>query len=307
MIKLGDRKLLLSSYINNPNRGIASYINDPVQLKIAHSHDFYEFFLVNKGRALHFVNGFAQPLSPAALVFVRPDDFHYYDNMSEDFQIINTIIPSEIVDELLTYLGSGFGPERLLSAPFSPTVQISQNSFNELLTELEKLVIFKKVMKDKVNSLFRITIMNIITRYFPIPFADNRSSMPVWFRWLSLEMLKKENFVEGLPKMHQLSGKTIEHMTRVCRKYLNKTPTQFINEIRAAHSAQLLISTDRKVVDICYDVGFSNLSNYYHLFNNLYGMSPVHLRKSKDNPEVMEKIYKSWIVDSNITQGLPFR
>jgi AraC family cel operon transcriptional repressor len=131
--------------------------------------------------------------------------------------------------------------------------------------------------------------------------------MPVWFRWLSLEMLKKENFVEGLPKMHNLSQKTIEHMTRVCRKCLNKTPTQYINEIRIAHSAQLLISTNKKVVDICYDVGFDNLSNYYHLFNKIYGMSPVMLRKNKDSADIIEKIYKSLMVDSRITHGLPFR
>jgi AraC family transcriptional regulator, dual regulator of chb operon len=297
----------MTDYINNPNRGIVSYINDPEQLKIGHSHDYYEFFLVHKGHAVHFVNGFAQPLSSSFLIFVRPEDFHYYDNMSEDFQIINAMVPSEIINSLFTYLGSGFGPERLLNTPFSPTVHLSQNSFDELLNELEQLVVFKKVMQDKVNSLFRITIMNMITRYFPITFAENRSSMPEWFRWLSLEMLKKENFVEGLPKMHQLSGKTIEHMTRVCRKYLNKTPTQFINEIRMTFSAQLLISTTKKVIDICYEVGFSNLSNYYHLFNEFYGMSPVQLRKNKDNPEVIQKIYQKRIVDSSITQGLPFR
>lgn len=296
----------INTFINNPSRGITSYIKDPIQLRIAHSHDYYELFLVNKGRAIHSVNGYIQPLSPATLVFVRPDDYHYYDNMTSDFQITNTIIPVEIINELFDYLKSGFAPERLLSIPFSPSIQLSQINFNNLMTELEELVVFKNIMNDKVNSQFRIVIMNIITQYFPISFTSSKTSMPDWLRWLSLEMLKKENFTEGLPAMYRLSGKTIEHMTRVCHRYLNKTPTQFINEIRVVHSAQLLISTNRKVMDICYEVGFENLSNYYHLFNKLYKMSPVQLRKNKDTLEVKEKIYNNLIADTRIIQGIPF-
>lgn len=303
---MSNKKLRINTFISNPNRGITSYIKDPVQLKIAHSHDYYELFLVNKGRAIHSVNGYIQTLSPATLVFVRPDDYHYYDNMTSDFQITNTIIPVEIINELFNYLNSGFAPERLLSIPFSPSIQLSQINFNNLMTELEELVVFKNVMNDKVNSQFRIVIMNIITQYFPISFTTSKTSMPDWLRWLSLEMLKKENFTEGLPAMYRLSGKTIEHMTRVCHRYLNKTPTQFINEIRVVHSAQLLISTNRKVMDICYEVGFENLSNYYHLFNKLYSMSPVQLRKNKDTLEVKEKIYNNLLTDTRIIQGIPF-
>ncbi|MGH4137863.1 helix-turn-helix domain-containing protein [Clostridium sp.] len=302
---MSQKKLLVSRFINNPNRGIISYIKDHNQLKIAHSHDYYELFLVNKGRAIHSVNGYTQPLSPAMIVFVRPNDYHYYDNMTSDFQITNVIIPVEIINELFAYLSSGFVPERLLSIPFSPSIQISQINFNNLMTEFEELVVFKNLMNDKVNSQLRIVIMNIITHYFPIEFTKNKTSMPNWLRWLSLEMLKKDNFTEGLPAMYRLSCKTNEHMTRVCHKYLNKTPTQFINEIRVVHSAQLLISTNRKVIDICYDVGFENLSNYYHLFNKLYGMSPIQLRKNKDTLEVKEKIYNNLIVDTRIIQGIP--
>ena len=47
-----------------------------------HCHDFYEFFLVTKGRALHIVNDTVQTVSRGSLVFVRPDDAHCYDSVS---------------------------------------------------------------------------------------------------------------------------------------------------------------------------------------------------------------------------------
>ena len=87
------RTLHLDDYYNNPNRAFVSYINDSKQLETEHSHDYFELFLVSQGSAVHFVNGFSQPLSPATLTFMRPDDTHYYYNFSSDFKIMNILIP----------------------------------------------------------------------------------------------------------------------------------------------------------------------------------------------------------------------
>ena len=304
------RTLHIDDYFNNPNRAFVSYINDSKQLETEHSHDYYELFLVSQGTAVHFVNGFSQPLSPATLTFMRPDDRHYYYNFSADFKIMNILIPPYIIDELFSYLGAGYERDRLLSPTFSPSVQLSKTDFEALMIELEQLVVLEKFIKEKADSLFRITIANIFIRFFPMSIQKNKSSAPDWFNWLRLEMLKKENFVEGLPKMHHLSGKTSEHMTRICKKYLKKTPTEFINEIRATYSVYLLISTNKKIIDICYEVGFNNLSYYYHIFKTLYGMPPLQLRKGKNTEAVIRKISENDIFntfDASISQGIPLR
>jgi AraC family cel operon transcriptional repressor len=275
------RTLHLDDYYNNPNRAFVSYINDSKQLETEHSHDYFELFLVSQGSAVHFVNGFSQPLSPATLTFMRPDDTHYYYNFSKDFKIMNILIPPHIIHELFSYLGKGYESDRLLTPTFSPSVQLSNTSYEELMVELEQLVVLEKFIKDKADSFIR---------YFPMSVNKNKSSAPDWFNWLRLEMLKKENFVEGLPRMHSLSGKTAEHMTRICKKYLKKTPTEFINEIRATYSVYLLVSTDKKIIEICYEVGFNNLSYYYQIFKSIYGMAPLQLRKGKNTELVMGKI-----------------
>ena len=178
------------------------------------------------------------------------------------------------------------------------------------MIELEQLVVLEKLIKEKADSLFRITIANIFIRYFPMSVNKDKSSAPDWFNWLRLEMLKKENFVEGLSKMHRLSGKTAEHMTRICKKYLKKTPTEFINEIRTTYSVYLLISTNEKIIDICYDVGFNNLGYYYHIFKSLYGMTPLQMRKGKNTESVKRIISENDIFnmfDPSISQGIPLR
>lgn len=41
-----------------------------------HSHNFYEFFIVTDGTALHMVNNSIQTLTKGDLVFIRPQDTH---------------------------------------------------------------------------------------------------------------------------------------------------------------------------------------------------------------------------------------
>ena len=107
----------------------------------------------------------------------------------------------------------------------------------------------------------------------------NSSQIPKWLRWLSLEMLKTENFKKGLPALYKLSGKSQEHLARSCKKFLGKTPSQLVNDIRLEHSAKLLITTNIPIIEISEECGFESLSYYYHRFKEYYSISPRKFRK----------------------------
>jgi len=298
------QKLYIMNFINNPNRSYVCIIDDPALLHMPHSHDYFELFMIYKGHASHIINGEIQPLSQYCISFIRPDDVHSYMDLSKDFKIINIIISQSMMKSLFSYLGDSFEPQRLLTSKISPTVQISSNEFSSLVSELEQLVLYKEILNDRSDSMYKITIMNIITRYFPLPIIKLRRDIPDWLRLLSLEMLKKENFVDGLSAMYRLSDKSVEHVSRSYRKYLNKSPTQFINEIRVKHSAKLIILTDDDITKICYEVGFNNLSNYYHLFKKIYGMSPNQYRKKANNMELDDDILPNEINNLNLPGGV---
>ncbi|MCK7486168.1 MAG: hypothetical protein MZU97_11940 [Bacillus subtilis] len=48
----------------------------------------------------------------------------------------------------------------------------------------------------------------------------------------------------------RLAGKSEEHISRSCRKYLRKSPTELINDFRLEHAARSIASTNDKIVDI---------------------------------------------------------
>ena len=93
-------------------------------------------------------------------------------------------------------------------------------------------------------------------------------------------MSERDNYVGGLRKMITLSNYSQEHLTRAFRRYLDITPTQFINEKRMNYAAELLKSSDHEVLDICIMCGCNNLSHFYHLFKKYYKCSPREYVKS---------------------------
>jgi AraC family transcriptional regulator, dual regulator of chb operon len=287
------------------HRNYASIIDNPVQLLTEHTHDYFELTLVRSGSCIHHINGTKQNLYTACLSFIRPSDYHYYQPLTPGFAIINVCIPRDTISSLFEYLGNGFEPARLLNAPTAPTIQITMADFEAVQNELKQLILYKKLLGQKADALFHITLMSIITRHFPMTLAYNHTNVPLWLQWLILEMFKKENYVEGLPAMYRLTNKTQEHICRSCRKYLKLSPSQLINDIRLRQSAHMLINTEDKIIDICHESGFDNLSNFYHLFKKTYGISPRQFRMLKDPARVQENTIASAIFPDTLPMGDP--
>lgn len=54
---------------------------------------------------------------------------------------------------------------------------------------------------------------------------------------------------------------------------------RFLNEVRVSHACQHLADTDKTVLEICFECGFSSLSNFNHRFQQLRGVSPRDYRR----------------------------
>jgi AraC-like DNA-binding protein len=58
-----------------------------------------------------------------------------------------------------------------------------------------------------------------------------------------------------------------------------KTYFEFLLEVRVNHACKLLRETDYSVVMICYDSGFTNLSNFNRHFKDITGNTPLGYRR----------------------------
>lgn len=64
------------------------------------------------------------------------------------------------------------------------------------------------------------------------------------------------------------------------KKEVNKTISQFLNEIRIDKSKELLVKRDMSILDVALNVGFNN-QNYYNMtFKKLTGSTPMEFKRS---------------------------
>ena len=72
---------------------------------------------------------------------------------------------------------------------------------------------------------------------------------------------------------------TREHLSRLFRRYLNITITEYLAYRRISYSCQLMKS-DATLADICYQSGFNSLSTFIRTFKQVTGVTPSCYRKN---------------------------
>ena len=94
-------------------------------------------------------------------------------------------------------------------------------------------------------------------------------------------MKEPANLRGGVPKMQALAHTSPEHLSRTFRKEMGCTPTQYVNDLRLTYAANLLYRTDNAIIDVSNEIGFSNLSYFYRIFRQKFGMTPTQFRAQK--------------------------
>lgn len=71
-------------------------------------------------------------------------------------------------------------------------------------------------------------------------------------------------------------------LSRKIRKLLNTSPNNYIRSTRIAVAAEMLKdSHGNNITEICYSVGFSNVSYFTKCFKEQYGMTPTEMQRKK--------------------------
>jgi AraC-like DNA-binding protein len=74
-------------------------------------------------------------------------------------------------------------------------------------------------------------------------------------------------------------GMSESRFSRFFRRATGNTYTDFVNRVRINRACQLLMSSDRYITNICYEVGFNNVANFNRRFLEIKGVTPSEFRK----------------------------
>ena len=247
---------------------------------VLHTHEFPEIFLVLSGEIRHFVNGELRHLPGGTMVFVRPSDVHRFEQFeNESCELVNFAFSLGMLRDFSEYVKNDFFLKKFTAPVTPPTFKLSLVETEQIAFEL------LKINTCLVNSveMARIKIKAVLAELFIKFFLEKHEALatgdlPEWFEELLAKMRQPRHYIPGLAKMQALANCTPEHLCKCFRKYLDKSPTEFINELRINHAARQLMESNEEIFAIASDLNFKSLSRFYHVFKRHYGISPAKYR-----------------------------
>lgn len=96
---------------------------------------------------------------------------------------------------------------------------------------------------------------------------------------IDLVSYMEKNFMFNLPleKFGYLTGRSLTTFKRDFGKAFNATPQRWLTKKRLELAHYQFVEKKRKPVDVCYEVGFENLSHFSYAFKKHFGYAPTDL------------------------------
>jgi AraC-like DNA-binding protein len=113
-----------------------------------------------------------------------------------------------------------------------------------------------------------------MNRVQPTCRVEDQQRIDVICKYLNNHYQDEIDFAKLASKLHM----SLASLCRFFKRATGRTMTQYVNEIRVSAAAQLLTNTDRSILDIGFDVGFGNYSNFNRQFKRIKGQGPRELR-----------------------------
>ncbi len=268
-----DIELLRAEEHDDIESGLSCIIQNSVaDTYHLHTHDFFELFYVSGGRALHNLNGKSEIVSYGTLEFILPTDAHEYQPLDlYDMKLISIAIKRDLMLEILDALG---WEESSLSRNFTRVFSISEREgIANMLSHIKEITDLQK--RRSYGKMLIGTLLHILTDE-----TDNaKRKIPEWLAILLDKMSLPENFTVGLPRMIELSHVSQAYLNRSMRKYLDMTPTEFLNLKKISYAATLLLEGKYPIGVLSTMCGFETQSNFYMNFKRAYACSPSEFIK----------------------------
>ena len=265
-----------------PTGGNLHFHTIPASGTLPHTHEFAEIILILRGAIIHQVNGEIRRLEAGTLCFIRPSDTHNFRPAGEELcEMVILAYQLELMLTLSHFFEKDDFMWRYTEPVLPPTFILSPGDADLLANRILNVRTSPFTPLSAMRTKVKVIVAELFTNYFLEDLSSlTEEKVPEWLAVLCRKMQQPENLALGLKRMQKLACCTPEHLCKCFRKYLNKTPTEYVNELKINYAARKLADGRDEIMAISCDLNFQSLSRFYHLFKQYYGVSPAQYRKN---------------------------
>ncbi|WP_054859420.1 MULTISPECIES: AraC family transcriptional regulator [Gracilibacillus] len=251
-----------------------------------HSHDYIEMNYVYHGEFFQKVADQPIRLKKGEILLLNQHIEHELKACKKEDIIINFIIHPAFFDYIVTNLSTGFIQNQMLQFlvnsmfdfnqkgeflyyPVSDSNRI-QDIMNQLLLEMMNQSL---LAKSKIKFLMGLLIIELIEQ------KKNQTATPIKNEQHSflndVFLYIEENYRDAnLQSLATKFNQNVYWVSRLIKQLTNQNFKDLVQEKRLLVTKNLLLYTDLSMQAIAEEVGYENVSYFYRIFKQKYGMTP---------------------------------
>jgi len=278
------------------------YINkaDESPLNHIHAHDFIEIAYVSSGSGIHIIDDISYKVSKGDLFVINYNIPHEFRSLSEPNQpkltVFNCIFKPEFIDSNLInskdfsdityhFMFKSLFPKESNGADLK-LIDTQSDAMEELY---EKMYREYNIKEDGYIEMVRAYVIELLVMIFrlyrkkesPTKSAESNRNLIIdkVIRYIQLNYSQDFN-------LNDLSFMTFLSRNYLCKLFKDctgMTITEYAQKIRIEEACKLLKETDKKVINICFDVGYNDVKFFNKVFKRVTGKTPREYRKNVMN------------------------
>ncbi|MGJ8622655.1 MAG: AraC family transcriptional regulator [Yoonia sp.] len=242
----------------------------PARPKALHDHDFFELLWVQNGTVRHHQQTGITTLQEGDMVFIQPGQPHALQGRGDHAFVVSICFHPATIKSLAKRHPSMQG--HLFWSPTGPVQR--HRDMRQLAALNHAAVQLERSLGDTLAAeAFLLPLCAELTAdAFP-------PDMPTWLAAACLAAREPDVFRNGSAGLVAVAGKAHAHVSRMMRRHLGQTPSDYINAIRMDYAARALATDSDAVTQIAADIGIPNMSHFHKLFRATYDITPLQYRQ----------------------------
>lgn len=252
-----------------------------------HFHPEYEIHLVVSTSGRYFVGDFIGEFEPGNLCLTGPNLPHNW--VSDVPKDTSVPLRCRIIQFSEAFIGGVMGVFPELAA-LGPMLEASRRGLR-FPPETAKLIapIMEELMTAQGGrriELFML-VVGALSRSQGAEMLASAGYLPDPSGYMSAGMNKALAYIRehlttpfGEADLAEIAGQSTSAFSRAFRRHTGMSLVQYVKRLRINLACQILMSDEQaSITDICYEVGFNNLSNFNRQFLAEKGMPPSQFRR----------------------------
>jgi len=248
-----------------------------------HYHPEFEIIFVEKSYGIRLMGNHIGNFSDGDLMFISPNLPHVWKNDQAFYQDNKEMFVDVYVIQFREdALGEGFFdlPEFVTIKKLFLLGQqgiLFRGEEQHKLAELIKSVYNSSGIDRLILFLKTLETISITPNYellSAVGYANSVTSTDTE-RINKVISYLMENYAQEI-KLDEIADLVNLNQSSFCRYFKNKTHktcSQFLNEIRIAHACKLLVISNMTISEICYEIGYNNISHFNRQFKLTTGLT----------------------------------